>query len=137
MGRDVNNKIRNAPKSVAAITFHMRNDLRYKSVQKVLVDKVFQTLFNTRQRLRRSLIFIDFGLSSANHTAQTVSAKELFSLVSDIALQCLCTARFERVITTRCRSPLLRRRQLPWAISCTNLSGALAPSHTTLRLMLR
>lgn len=47
MRRDINNKIRNAPKFVAAITFRVGNESRYKSAQKALVDKVFGPKFNT------------------------------------------------------------------------------------------
>jgi hypothetical protein len=47
MRRDINNKIRNALKFVAAITFRIGNELRYTSAQKALVDKVFGSQFNT------------------------------------------------------------------------------------------
>jgi hypothetical protein len=52
---------------------------------------------NTHERLSNSLLFIDIGLGSANHTTETVSTKDLFSLVSDIALQCFCAARLDAV----------------------------------------
>jgi hypothetical protein len=50
-------------------------------------------LLDTCQGLSSSLAFTDFGLSSANHTTEAISAKELFALVSDIAVQHLCAAR--------------------------------------------
>jgi hypothetical protein len=45
------------------------------------------------ERLTISLLFTDIGLSSANHTTVNGFKKDLFSLVSDIALQRLCAAR--------------------------------------------
>jgi hypothetical protein len=49
------------------------------------------------ESLSISLLFTDIGLSSANRTTETVSTKDLFSLVSDIAVQCLCAARLRAV----------------------------------------
>src|SRR5271166_1620155 len=64
-------------------------------------------------------------------------AKDLFSLVSDIALLSDRSARFEPAITTWCRSPLLRRRQLAWAVGCTHFTWSLALSQTALGPTLR
>jgi hypothetical protein len=49
------------------------------------------------ERLSNSSLFTDIGLSSANHTTEAVSTKDLFTLVSDIAVQCLCAARSRAV----------------------------------------
>ena len=78
MGRDVNNKIRNAPKFVGAITFHVENDLRYKSVLKVLVDKACEAQFNTCGKLSSSLLFAEFRLRSATLRQKRFRRKSYF-----------------------------------------------------------
>jgi hypothetical protein len=47
MRRDITYKINNQPKFVRAITFAVKDDLRYISPQKHLEDKVFEVLNST------------------------------------------------------------------------------------------
>lgn len=81
-------------------------------------------------KIKRLFIFHRFWSQLRNHTPETFSAKELFALVSDIAVQPLCSARLVPLITARCHSPLFPGWQLPRAVSSTHLTWPLTFSQT-------
>jgi hypothetical protein len=71
MGRNVNNKIKHGQKLWQPSLFALLNDLRDISGQKVQVDMGSKLVIQHMLKIRSFLYFVDFGLSSANHTAQT------------------------------------------------------------------
>jgi hypothetical protein len=86
MRRDVNNKIKNGQKLCRPSLSTLLNGLHYISAGKVLVDKGFKSPIGHGWKIKQFFGFHSFWSQFRNPMAETVSAKGLFALVSDITL---------------------------------------------------